>query len=57
MDLTTESHLRWIVIEGLNAPVPLPWKAVPQVEGEMYYFLIMARTLISDYYLIWTYVL
>ena len=38
LDLTQEDHLRWIVLEGLNAPVPLPWKAIPQAEGEIYYF-------------------
>ncbi|MAB74835.1 MAG: hypothetical protein CMO47_00025, partial [Verrucomicrobiales bacterium] len=38
IDPRKEEHLMWIAREGVEAPVPPPWKAVQDSNGDVYYF-------------------
>jgi len=38
VDLEKEPHLDWIVLEGLVAPVPHPWKACTENGEEVFYY-------------------
>ena len=38
LDLISESHLAWIVHEGLTCPTPKGWKPCRSPEGETYFF-------------------
>eukprot|EP01064_Diplonema_japonicum_P029735 TRINITY_DN4885_c0_g1_i2.p1 TRINITY_DN4885_c0_g1~~TRINITY_DN4885_c0_g1_i2.p1 ORF type:complete len:232 (+),score=45.35 TRINITY_DN4885_c0_g1_i2:23-697(+) len=38
MDLETDGPLTWVAIEGLQAPVPSPWRSCKTDQDEVYFF-------------------